>query len=164
MNHILNGVFIRGPFKHDGISYPANWCQLVTAEERAAIGVIDVPVPALPEDYSADAYEYVEDATQAPYAWYRRKTGEEIEAALRARIPQSVTRFQARAALHLAGHLEAVEALMAHGDTPMLARLAWVDAQEFRRQSPTVLAMAQALGLTDDQLDELFTSAAQIEA
>jgi hypothetical protein len=64
----------------------------------------------------------------------------------------------------LAGLLPQVEAMMADPGTPMLARLAWQDAQEFRRTSPTVLAMAQALQLNDSQLDALFISAAAIEA
>lgn len=79
-------------------------------------------------------------------------------------VPQVVTRFQARAALHLAGLLTTVESLMTDPQTDMLARLAWQDAQEFRRQSPTVLSMAATLGLTDAQLDALFTTAAGIEA
>lgn len=79
-------------------------------------------------------------------------------------VPQAVSRFQARAALHLAGLLTAVEAHMTDPGTDMLARLAWTDAQEFRRQSPTVLNMAVALGLTEQQLDDLFTVAAGIEA
>ena len=79
-------------------------------------------------------------------------------------VPQVVTRFQARAALHLAGLLTTVESLMTDPQTDMLARLAWQDAQEFRRQSPTVLSMAATLGLTDEQLDALFTTAAGIEA
>ena len=78
--------------------------------------------------------------------------------------PQVVSRFQARAALHLAGLLTAVEALMTDPATDMLARLAWTDAQEFRRTSPTLLAMASALSLTDEQLDQLFVTAAGIEA
>lgn len=83
---------------------------------------------------------------------------------LKPEVPQVVSRFQARAALHLAGLLEQVEALMQDPETPALARLAWQDAQEFKRQSPTVLAMASALGLTDEQIDELFITAAGIEA
>lgn len=79
-------------------------------------------------------------------------------------VPQVVTRFQARAALHLSGLLTTVESLMTDPQTDMLARLAWQDAQEFRRQSPTVLSMAGALGLTEQQLDDLFTTAAGIEA
>lgn len=79
-------------------------------------------------------------------------------------VPQVVTRFQARAALHLAGLLPQVEALMSHPDTPMLAKLAWADAQDFKRSSPTIAQMSGALGLTDQQLDELFTIAAEIDA
>lgn len=79
-------------------------------------------------------------------------------------VPQVVSRFQARAALHLAGLLDDVEALMAAPETPALAKLAWADAQEFKRNSPTVQTMAAAIGLTEAQLDELFTTAAGIEA
>ncbi len=79
-------------------------------------------------------------------------------------VPQTVSRFQARAALYQAGLFDQVETLMQNSETPMLARLAWQDAQEFKRQSPTVLAMASALGLTDEQIDELFITAAVIEA
>ena len=79
-------------------------------------------------------------------------------------IPQSVTRFQARAALHLAGLLQSVDAMMSDPSADMLAKLAWQDAQEFKRTSPTVLAMAKALNLTDKQVDDLFVQAAGIEA
>lgn len=78
--------------------------------------------------------------------------------------PQIVSRFQARAALHLAGLLPQVETLIADPATDPIARLAWADAQEFRRTSPTVLQIAASLGLTESQLDELFTTAAGIEA
>lgn len=33
------------PFEHDGIQYPANWLRLATPEERAAIGIEEVPDP-----------------------------------------------------------------------------------------------------------------------
>lgn len=79
-------------------------------------------------------------------------------------VPQVVTRFQARAALHLSGLLPQIEALMADAATPVLSRLAWQDALEFQRTSPTVLTMAAALGLTDAQVDALFITAAGIEA
>lgn len=78
--------------------------------------------------------------------------------------PQVVSRFQARAALHLAGLLDQVESLMADSQTDRLARLAWSDAIEFRRDSPTLVAMASALSLTDEQLDQLFITAVGIEA
>lgn len=79
-------------------------------------------------------------------------------------VPQVVSRFQARAALYLAGELEATEAYMAHADTPMLVKLAWMDAQEFERSSPTVEAVRVAKGWTHAQVDALFVTASGIKA
>lgn len=79
-------------------------------------------------------------------------------------VPASVTRFQARAALADAGLLDRVEAMMADPATPIRMRLAWTDAQEFLRESPTVLAMGSALGLDAAALDALFTHAITIVA
>ncbi|MGI2326150.1 MULTISPECIES: hypothetical protein [unclassified Methylococcus] len=79
-------------------------------------------------------------------------------------VPQTVSRFQAKAALSNAGLLEQVDALMSDPATDPIARLAWLDAQEFHRTSPTVVVMAQALGLDAAALDELFTTAASIIA
>ncbi len=73
-----------------------------------------------------------------------------------------VSRFQAFAALEAAGLLSAATALVqAQGG---VALLAWNNAIEFRRNSPTINTLAGALGLTAEQLDALFISAAQIEA
>jgi hypothetical protein len=41
------------PFTHGGISYPANWLRLASAEERAAIGITEV---ADPESYDDRFY------------------------------------------------------------------------------------------------------------
>lgn len=77
-------------------------------------------------------------------------------------VPQSVSRFQARAAMHVAGLLDQVEAAIAQADT--LAQMAWTDAVEFRRDSPTIAALAAQIGLTDAEIDALFRAAAEIEA
>ncbi len=118
-------------------------------------GAIDVPPPNVPQGKVA--------LWQNGWVFVNPPEPEQEEPPLDG-VPQVVTRFQARAALHLAGLLTTVESLMTDPQTDMLARLAWQDAQEFRRQSPTVLSMAGALGLTDEQLDALFTTAAGIEA
>lgn len=76
--------------------------------------------------------------------------------------PLVVTRFQARAALYNAGLLDAAEALMADADP--IARLAWADAQTFKRASPTIAALAPALGLSDADIDAIFAAAALIDA
>ena len=78
-------------------------------------------------------------------------------------VPQSVTRFQARGALLLAGLLDDVETAMA-ARTDEMAKLAWQYAQEFRRDSPTIAVMAAAIGITETQLDDLFMVAAGIDA
>ena len=38
------------PFEWDGVQYPANWCNLSTPEEKAAIGMVDVVYGAYPND------------------------------------------------------------------------------------------------------------------
>lgn len=77
-------------------------------------------------------------------------------------VPGVVSRFQARAALHNAGLLAGVEAAVAAADP--FTQIAWADATEFRRDSPTIAALAVALGMTGAQLDDLFRAAALIVA
>lgn len=72
------------------------------------------------------------------------------------------SRFQARAALHLAGLLPQVEAAVAAADT--LVQIAWADASEFRRDSPAIVALGAALALSDEAIDALFREAATIRA
>lgn len=79
-------------------------------------------------------------------------------------VPTEVSRFQARAALLQAGLLDDIEAYMADPATDPFVRIAWQDAQVFKRNSPTVLSLQPLLGLTDGQLDDLFRFAATIEA
>lgn len=79
-------------------------------------------------------------------------------------VPQTVTRFQARAALARAGLFTIVNNAMKAFPEDDERRLAWEDAQDFRRTSPTMLGMAASLGLTDADLDALFVTAAGIDA
>ena len=87
-------------------------------------------------------------------------TPEDILAAERAGMV--VSRFQAKAALLQAGLLDPVEAALAGADP--VARLAWAEAVEFRRLSPTIATLAASLGLSEAQLDDLFRAAGAIEA
>jgi len=86
----------------------------------------------------------------------------EPEAEPDAPVPQVVSRFQARAALLQSDLLDAAEAAVAEGEA--IIKLAWEDAQEFRRHSPTIAALAGELGLSSEQVDDLFRLAATIEA
>lgn len=77
-------------------------------------------------------------------------------------VPFAVSRFQARAALLLEGLLDRVEAHIEAPQTDALVKLAWREATEFRRESLTVVMLASVLGLTSDDLDNLFRKAAAI--
>lgn len=77
-------------------------------------------------------------------------------------IPLSVTRFQARAALQLAGLLDDAEAAIAEAHP--LSRIAWEHANVYRRDSPTLISIGQQLGLSEADMDELFKTAASITA
>lgn len=80
----------------------------------------------------------------------------------RAREKMVVSRAAAKIALHQAGLLAQIESIMADPGTDEAVKIAWSDALEFKRNSPTLLALAQTLSLTDEQLDGLFAAASQI--
>lgn len=121
------------------------------------------------KDAQNNLYAFEEDGSQDAYipgglTPITNVEADELRAPPPAGVPQSVTRFQALAALHLAGHLPAVEAIMAAPETTVIAKLAWDNALSFERNSPTLASLAAVLGLTSADLDALFTAAAQIEA
>ena len=70
---------------------------------------------------------------------------------------------QARVALEEAGLLADVEALVANPSTPAAIRQAWEYTLKFTRQSPSILAVAQALGWSDQVLDDLFIAGSRVE-
>lgn len=78
-------------------------------------------------------------------------------------VPQSVTPFQAKAALLQSGLLDDVEALIANPATDPLVKLAWNTALAFERESPSILGIANALGWSDSDLDTLFVTASEIK-
>lgn len=84
---------------------------------------------------------------------------EEAAANRRSLIPQEVTRYKALAALAQAGLYEAVETWVARPETPLMVKIAWSTAQEFRRDSQFIADAAAAMGMTDEQVDQLFAAA-----
>ena len=89
----------------------------------------------------------------------------EIEAVQKARVPQTVTRRQARQALLLAGLLDNVQPAIDSIADPVqrsMAQIEWDDSQQFERKRPLLIALAAALGLGEEALDNLFIQAAQL--
>ncbi len=79
-------------------------------------------------------------------------------------VPQSITPRQARLALLGVGLLDQVQAAMDALDEPTktAALIEWEYAVSIERGSAWVANMAGALGLTAEQLDDLFRQASQL--
>jgi len=79
-------------------------------------------------------------------------------------IPQVVTMRQARLALLGAGLLAQVDAAIEALPEPQksAARIEWDYSSEVHRDRAFVQQLGAALGLTDQQLDDLFTQAAAL--
>ena len=79
-------------------------------------------------------------------------------------VPQSVTMRQARLTLLGAGLLSQVDAAIASLPSPQkeAAQIEWEYAAVVQRNSGLVPAMAQALGMTESQIDDLFIAAAAL--
>jgi hypothetical protein len=78
-----------------------------------------------------------------------------------------VSAFQAKAALSLQGYFEAAQVVVAaveaaEGPSSLIV-LAWHNAIEYRRRSPSIQIFQEALSLTDAQVDDLFRLAATID-
>ena len=79
-------------------------------------------------------------------------------------IPTTVTRFQALATLAAGGYLDTVRTYINTLDQNNVQRLAWENATDWERTSPTLNALAAMLGLDDTQVDDLFVAASNISA
>ncbi len=80
-------------------------------------------------------------------------------------VPQVVTARQAWQALILAGLIDQVQPAIDAVPDPVQRRLLdaeWNKSQEFHRTRPTLIALATAIGMTEADLDDLFTQAAQL--
>lgn len=79
-------------------------------------------------------------------------------------VPESVTMRQARLALHAAGLLTQVEAAINALPEPSRteARIEWDHSREVFRNRDFVLMLGASLGLTSEQMDELFITAATL--
>lgn len=71
-----------------------------------------------------------------------------------------ITPLQAKLQLHAMGLLDEVEAMVIADRS---VQLYWEYALEIQREHPTLMAMATQLGLTSEQLDEMFMEASKLQ-
>lgn len=136
----------------DGTRYPSNFPK---AQITDLVQVMATPQPEIGQHQTA-TYEVV-DNTQV---WQVTDwTQEEIDAYNKSLVPATVTTRQAKQALLLHGYYSSVQAAIdAISDVTQrgLVQIAWEDSQVFERNSPTLIMLGGALGLTSTQMDELF--------
>lgn len=81
-------------------------------------------------------------------------------------VPQVITRRQAKQQLLLAGLLDDVAAgieAIQDATERRMAQIYWEDSQEFERNHPMLVGLGMSiLGLTDEQLDDLFIAASKL--
>lgn len=137
-----------------------------TASDLAIFGIVEI-LPADRPQYNANTHACDQGVPQLindrwVEQWYVRPlTAEE----LKSRVPSVVSMRQARRALLQMGLLSFVEtALAAIPDEVQKAGAAidWEYGTELDRYYPLTQALALALGLTESQLDELFTLASTL--
>jgi len=75
-------------------------------------------------------------------------------------VPRSITARQARIILLQAGLLDSVNQAVAASNEA--TRIEWEFSTEVQRNWPTLKTMAQALGWTDQQLDDLFIAGSKL--
>lgn len=85
----------------------------------------------------------------------RDKTDEELQAEFKATVPQTVTKRQARLALLESGLLTTIDEAIANSTDEAL-KIEWEYADIINREWDSLIALATILGMTEQQLDELF--------
>ena len=81
-------------------------------------------------------------------------------------VPQSMTAWQARAILEMEGLLTQVESAIAgldEGPVKIIIKSAWENNAEFKRSSLAIDGISKSIGLTSEQVDELFRKGAAIQ-
>lgn len=139
--HVLLAKHTANP---DGL--PSEW----PVETKEVDGAPVSPwISMSPEEYSV----HVETHQAAKELWNAERLAALVT------VPQSVSPRQIRRALNNAGLLAMVEVAVAAADKA--TQIDWEFGLEVRRDWPVLNSMAVSLGMTSDQVDQLFIAANQ---
>jgi hypothetical protein len=139
---------------------PIHAADIDVAEVQAIVGS-QLPALVAERDDAIAARDQAladRDAKEAERAEFAARVAE-LEAQASPQVGV-VSRMQARLALLNAGLLDQVEAAVDAGDRAL--QIYWDNASHFHRDHPLLLQLAAAIGLTAEQVDQLFAAAAQI--
>lgn len=129
--------------------------------EKAAIGIYEVVQEAVPEgQYASEwAYEIVGDYAVGTPILVPLPEPEPY-------VPQTVSRAQAMYVMTAQGIWDQAVAFVEAIEDPLeksLAKIALYETQEYSRDSPFLTLASSALGLTEEDLDNLFIAADQVK-
>jgi hypothetical protein len=130
---------------------------LLTAALSRVAPVISVSIPD-PANRATWIVEYGANCTAA-----QKEAAEAIIVTFNVNAVDSITNYQARAALIASGHFDTVNAYMQAQPAQSMARQAWEYANTYQRNSEFIAALGPLLGFTPAQIDDLFTAAAQVK-
>ena len=131
--------------------------------EKLQFGVLEITdvFPELADNEVVEGFSYDIEGNQVTRTWLPRTlSAEEQLQRYRDSVPKVVTMRQAKLALHVAGMLTAVNAVVAQADETV--KIEWEYAAEVERNWPTLIVLQPLLGLSDEQIDQLFISAAAL--
>ena len=117
--------------------------------------------------FDVDTQKVIEDGTEVIDGLTYKKyiatalTQEEIDARFKATVPKVISMRQARLALLNAGLLATVESAVTNG-TDETMKIEWEYATEVRRDWESLIALATALGISEEGLDNLFIAGGEL--
>lgn len=111
------------------------------------------------QDVEQDKFATLENGVYTIKYRVLPKTEDEIVEYRKSQVPKSITPLQAKLQLLKLGLLDEVEALVTGDRT---AQLYWEYASVIERDNEILLMMAEQLGLTSEQVDEMFIDASKL--
>ena len=152
----------------------AFWINVVTQTIHAQIARIPNPLPIYgPADFAAVAADLPEHHCERVLQCLGSDPATVLQALCDGatlppappRVPREIPNWRAKVILAGMGLLPSVEAAIAALPEPdrTVASLAWGGDAKLARRGKTVLGLAAALGLSSDQIDQLFIAAEALE-
>ena len=119
----------------------------------------------------ADDIALYNSITESAMAYFNQPLQDEMDAEIEAQkpkppVPQVVAAWRIKAIAELQGLTASIDAAIDAITDPqvkIVAGLSWREGNEIARNSSLIISMAQGLGLTEEQLDEMFIAAATLE-
>ena len=161
INQDLEQINTFEPYLHEGVQHPKSIFKLWDRDEKAAIGIYEVVHEPVPDGLIATEWSY---KIEGNYALATPTLEQKPEPLVE--VPEKVSRAQGKVALIMAGQWDSVVAYVEGIEdttTKLLAETALCDTQEWTRDSPFLTECAEVIGMSKEDLDNLFIAAEQVK-